>query len=177
MAGVNLDLGSQHPFVSQSDLETMSVSKSLEHQILADHVSSTLSNQKRNIQLDIPTISPLSHVRMSNSATTVTVARRQLLDGKFRPYSDYSPYSSTPATAVNSRAPSPTKEIDAECEYNLNPSRQDRLKWRLASGFFAVFLGGWADGGKSISNDLTASALTRQFHSDRDCHSMYVLNR
>jgi hypothetical protein len=142
MAGVNTDVGSQLPFASQFDLETMSASKTLGHQVLADHVSSTLSTQKRTIQLDIPTISPLSHVRISNSATTVTVARRQLLAGEpeSRTYSDYSPYSSTPTTAVNSRAPSPTKEIDAEHEYNL--SRQDRLKWRLASGFFAVFLGG-----------------------------------
>jgi hypothetical protein len=147
MAEINL--GSQHPFASQSDLETMSASKTLEHQALADHVSSTLSTQKRTIelQIDISPISPLSRVRISNSATIVTVARRQLLDGQSRPY------SSSPSTAVNSRAPSPTKEIDAECEYN-NFSRQDRLKWRLASGFFAVFLGGWADGGKLIPNRL-----------------------
>ena len=151
MAGVNVDLGSQHPFASQSELETMSASKTLEHQVLADHLSSTLSTQKRTIQLDIPAISPLSHVRISNSATTVTVARRQLLDSESRPYSDYS-HSSSPSTAVNSRAPSPTKQIDAEFEYNF--SRQDRLKWRLASGFFAVFLGGWADGGKLIPNGL-----------------------
>ena len=151
MAGVNVDPGSQHPFASQSELETMS-SSNLGHQLPEDHVSSTLSTQKRTIQLDIPTISPLSHVRMSNSATTVTVARRQLLDGESRQNSDYSPLYSSPSTAVNSRAPSPTKEIDAECEYNL--SRQDRQKWRLASGFFAVFLGGWADGGKLISNSF-----------------------
>ena len=149
MAGVNVGLGSQHPFASQSDLETMSASKTLEDQVQADHVSSTLSTQKRTI--DIPAISPLSHVRISNSATTVTVARRQLLDGESRPYSDYL-HSSSPSTAVNSRAPSPTKQIDAEFEYNF--SRQDRLKWRLASGFFAVFLGGWADGGKLIPNGL-----------------------
>jgi hypothetical protein len=149
MAEVNIDLGSQHPFASQSDLETMSASKTLEHQLMEDHdVPSALSTQKRTIQLDIPiAISPLSHVRISDSATTVIVARRQVpvLDGESRPYSDYSPYSSSPSTAVNSRAPSPSKEIDAECEFIV--PRQDRLKWRLASGFFAVFLGGWADGG------------------------------
>ena len=162
MAGVNVDLGTQHHFANQSDLETMSASKTLEHQVLADHVSSTLpSTQKRTIQLVIPTISSLSHVRMSNSATTATVARRQLLDGESRPYSDYSPYSSCPSTAVNSRAPSPTKEIDDDCEYKI--SRQDRLKWRLASGFFAVFLGGWADGGKLVPNGLMTCALTRRF--------------
>lgn len=170
MAGVNVDLGTQHPFASQSDLETMSASKTLEDHVLVDHVSSTLSTQKNPIQLDIPTISPLSQARMSNSTTIVTVSRRQLLDGESRPYSDYSPYSSSPSTAVNSRAPSPTKEIDAEYEYKI--FRPDRLKWRLASGFFAVFLGGWADGGKLISNGLMTCTLTRRFPSDRDCSSM-----
>ena len=124
-----------------------STRKTLEHQVLEDDVSSTLSTQKPTIQFDIPTISPLSHVRKSNSATTVTVARR---DSESLPYSDYTPYStpysSSSPTAVNSRAPSPTKETDTE--YELNLPRQDRLKWRLASGFFAIFLGGWADGGK-----------------------------
>ena len=142
----------------------MSTSKTLEHQVLADHasISSTLSAQKRTIQFDIPTIAPLSHVRKSNSATTVTVDRRQLLDGEPElPYSDYSPYSSVSPTAVNSRAPSPTKENDTEYEYN--PPRQDRLKWRLASGFFAIFLGGWADGGKLMLNGLMICALTRRF--------------
>ena len=162
MAGVNVGLGFQHPFASQSDLETMSASKTLENQVLAGYVSSTLSTQKPTIQLDIPAISPLSHVRMSNSATTVTITRRHpALSDESRPYPDYSPYSSSPTTAVNSRAPSPTKDIDAEYEYNL--SRQDRLKWRLASGFFAIFLGGWADGGKWISNGLMTCALTRRF--------------
>ena len=175
MAGINVDLGSQRPFASQSELEIMSDSKTPGHQVLAEDVSSTLSTQKPTIQVEIPAISPLSHVRMSNSATTVTVARRQLVNGESRPYSDYPLYYSSPSTAVNSRAPSLTKEIDAECEYNL--SQQYRLKWRLASGFFAIFLGGWADGGKLISNGLITCTLTRRFHSDRDCHSMCVLNR
>lgn len=127
----------------------MSTSKTLGQQleIPEDYVSS----QKPTIQFVIPTISPLSHVRMPNAATTATVARRQLLD-ESRPHSEYLPYSSSPSTAVNSRAPSPTKEVDTEYEYDL--PQQDRLKWRLASGFFAIFLGGWADGGKLISNGL-----------------------
>ena len=136
----------------------MSTSKALENEVLADHVSSTLSTQDRTIRRDIPTISPLSHVRMSNSATIVTVARGRLLDGEPRPYLDYSPYSSSPTTAVNSRAPSPTKEIHAGYECDISCRRQDRLKWRLASGFFAVFLCGWADGGKSISNGIITYA-------------------
>jgi hypothetical protein len=134
----------------------MSDSKTLDHQALANVVPSTLTTPKRTIHIDIPSISPVSRVRTSDSATTVTVARHQPLAGESRAYSDYPPYLSNPTTAVNSRAPSPTKEIDAEYEYGLS-RLQDRLKWRLASGFFAIFLGGWADGGKLIS----ASSLTK----------------
>lgn len=127
----------------------MSASKTLAHQALVDIVSSelTLATPKRPTNLNIPSISPLSHVRMSESATTVTVARHQSLASESRQYSDSSPCSSSPTTAVNSRAPSPIKGINTEYEHDLSRV-QDRLKWRLASGFFAVFLGGWADGGK-----------------------------
>lgn len=114
-----------------------------------------MSDSKTTIRLDIPSISPVSQVRTSDSATIVAVARHQSLAGESRAYSDHSPYPSNPTTAVNSRAHSPTEEIDAEYEYG--PRLQDRLKWRLASGFFAIFLGGWADGGKLIS----ASSLTK----------------
>lgn len=137
-------------FASQSDLE-------LELQALADLVSPTMSTQECTTRLDIPSLSLPPHVRTLESTTTVTVVRCQ---SDSRPYSDYSPNSSSPPTAVNSCAPSPTKEIDDE---NKFPPVQDRLKWRLASGFFAIFLGGWADGGKSISTGSLTCVLMRLF--------------
>ncbi|KAJ3498028.1 hypothetical protein NLJ89_g10274 [Agrocybe chaxingu] len=103
-----------------------------EHQQLAEILSSTML--KRTPRFDLP--SPLSNVRMTEYSTTVAVTRHQAC-------SDYSPYSSSPSTAVNSRAPSPTKELD---EGDDPITTFDRLSWRLASGFFACFLGGWADG-------------------------------
>ncbi|CAA7264719.1 unnamed protein product [Cyclocybe aegerita] len=103
-----------------------------EHQQLAEILSLTMS--KRTPRFDLP--SPLSNVRMAEYSTTVAVARHQA-------YSDYSPYTSSPSTAVNSRAPSPTKELDEEDD---PVTTFDRLNWRLASGFFACFMGGWADG-------------------------------
>ncbi|KAF8168312.1 major facilitator superfamily domain-containing protein [Crassisporium funariophilum] len=115
----------------------------LEHHQLAEIISSTIA--RRAAHFEVPAISPLINARMSEYATTVTVARHQSYPGGFQPYTDYSPYSSSPSTAVNSRAPSPTKEYDDE-EEELSPGYH-YSKWRLAGGFFACFMGGWADGG------------------------------
>lgn len=126
------------------DPEVIRTSDGLEHERLTELITSTIS--KRTPRFDIPLVSPLANARMSEYATMVTVARHPS-SSIVQPYSDYSPYSSSPSTAVNSRAPSPTKEFDDEEGFIPN---QDRLKWRLASGFFACFMGGWADGGKFL---------------------------
>jgi hypothetical protein len=146
----------------------------LEHRRLADIISSTLGTQRLTFDMPIPSISRLSTVRISDQATTVTIARGQTgihsptPSTIFQPYSNYSPYSSTPSTAVNSRAPSPTKELDYEDEDDNTP-RDDRLNWRLASGFFACFLGGWADGGNictvvHLCTNWTKSASSARSH-------------
>ncbi|KAF8971544.1 hypothetical protein BDZ97DRAFT_1753335 [Flammula alnicola] len=137
------------------DVEARSTSDELEHRRLAEVISSTIS--KRTPHFDLPSISPLSNVRMSEYATTVNVPRHQS-SSAFQPYSDYSPYSSAPPTAVNSRAPSPTKELDDYDEDFID--NHDRLKWRLASGFFACFMGGWADG----VTGTVMPYLAAQFH-------------
>jgi hypothetical protein len=126
------------------DPEAIPTSDGLEHECLTELITSTMS--KRTPRFDIPLVSPLVNARMSEYATTVTVSRHpsSLI---VQPYSDYSPYTSSPSTAVNSRAPSPTKEFDDEEGFIPD---HDRLKWRLASGFFAGFMGGWADGGKFL---------------------------
>ena len=126
------------------DPEARPTSDSLERETLAKLITSTIS--KRTPRFDIPLVSPLANARMSEYATTVTVARHPS-SSIIQPYSDYSPYTSSPSTAVNSRAPSPTKEFDDEEGFIPD---HDRLKWRLASGFFACFMGGWADGGKFL---------------------------
>lgn len=124
----------------------------VERQRLADIISSTLGTQRLTSNVPVPSISRLSTVRISDQETTVTLARGRpgiyspTPSAIFQPYSDYSPYSSSPSTAVNSRAPSPTKELNYEDDAD-EPSKDDRLNWRLTSGFFACFLGGWADGG------------------------------
>ncbi|KAJ3574526.1 hypothetical protein NP233_g1716 [Leucocoprinus birnbaumii] len=53
-----------------------------------------------------------------------------------------SPTSSTPPTTFNSRAPSPNLDGVGVCHLSFGS-----LKWRLASGYFACFVIGWADGG------------------------------
>ncbi|KAF8887929.1 major facilitator superfamily domain-containing protein [Gymnopilus junonius] len=111
-------------------------------------------------RLDSPAISPLLHARMSDYATTVMISRHQIPSSLPPSESNYSPYSSSPSTAVNSRAPSPTKEFDRDVDDLV--IGQDRLKWRLASGFFALFVGGWADG----VTGTVMPYLTAQFHLD-----------
>ena len=136
--GQDSDSRTLHP-----DVEAHDSPDEIAHQELAGIMSSIA----KRTRFDTPTISPLSHVRTSEYDTTVAVPRHgPRRDSLIQPYSDYSPYSSSPSTAVNSRAPSPTKEFDEKNEEGLSPV-QDRLKWRLASGFFALFVGGWADGG------------------------------
>ena len=123
---------------NQVEVEARTVAE-LEPQRLAEILSSTVS--KPTTRFDVPPVSPMCNAHMSEYDTTVCVPRHHS-------YFDYSPYSSSPSTAVNSRAPSPTKHLedDNDEEEDLIPE-QHRLKWRLASGFFALFLGGWADGG------------------------------
>ncbi|KAF8203265.1 MFS general substrate transporter [Pholiota molesta] len=100
----------------------------------------TLDDANGETPLDVPSISPLSGVRISEYASTVNVPRHQS-NSALPPYSDYSPYSSYPSTAVNSRAPSPTKDL-------------------TTSGFFALFVGGWADG----VTGTVMPYLSAQFH-------------
>jgi len=91
-----------------------------------------------DVPLNPPILSPLTAAHRSQSEKTLVVLRSE---------DDYS--YSTPATAVNSRAPSPVKELD-DLESDQEAKPIDRLLlWRLASGFFAYFVGGWADGGKA----------------------------
>lgn len=91
----------------------------------------------------LTSISPLTSVHMSDYDTTVNLARHYGLNMP-RASDDFSPSPSSTPTAVNSRAASPTKELD-----DIDDSASsDNLRWRLASGFFACFACGWGDGGK-----------------------------
>lgn len=92
------------------------------------------------MSFDPPSISPLSAAHRTQSEKTIVVLRSESgahLDDH-----------SSPATAVNSRAPSPVNEHD-DIESDKETRPIDKLLlWRLASGFFAYFVGGWADGGE-----------------------------
>ena len=105
-------------------------------------------------RVNSPSIAPLLHARISEYATTVMIARHR--PSSLPTETCYSPFSSSPSTAVNSRAPSPTKEFIDDDE-EASEVGQDRLKWRLASGFFALFVGGWADGGESCFSTTSAT--------------------
>ncbi|KAF5355966.1 hypothetical protein D9756_004248 [Leucocoprinus leucothites] len=72
-----------------------------------------------------------------------------------------SPTSTAPPTALNSRAPSPTFDSVGTGHLSF-----DSLKWRLASGYFACFVIGWADGVTG-----TVMPCEPHFHSD-EFHSL-----
>lgn len=64
-----------------------------------------------------------------------------------------SPSSSIPPTIVEDSKTSIMTHSSGEVSAN-DTSQPDRLKWRLASGFFAYFMCGWGDGGK-LSDSLS----------------------
>jgi hypothetical protein len=110
-------------------------------------------------------ISPLSHAHVSDYAPKLTVPRHQDSKGKTADYKEPStPISgpnSTPTTAVNSRKGSYEELTSGTRHASSEPTdgggatrRFERMKWRLAAGFFAYFMCGWGDGSK-----LTGSSL------------------
>lgn len=133
---------SVHPVVSFSP-STTSFLASGEGTPVTVHGNRSPSPDSIAVQ-SLPNISPLSSVHMSNYDTTVNLARHY---GISMPPAtdDFSPSPSSTPTAVNSRAASPTKELD---EIDDSGPSSEISRWRLASGFFACFTYGWGDGGK-----------------------------
>ncbi|PPR07674.1 hypothetical protein CVT24_003817 [Panaeolus cyanescens] len=55
----------------------------------------------------------------------------------------------TTATPMTSSPPSASRKTSIASDYDddpANPCKMERLKWRLASGYFAYFMCGWGDG-------------------------------
>lgn len=91
-----------------------------------------------------PSLTPMSHARVQECTTVTTLPRHNYTLPNFSLYDSISPPSSAPPTAYNSRAPSPEPEEPGPSRFSF-----DSMKWRLASGYFACFVTGWADGGTS----------------------------
>ncbi|EKM83426.1 hypothetical protein AGABI1DRAFT_123756 [Agaricus bisporus var. burnettii JB137-S8] len=124
----------------------------------ADPLTNT-GNLFASSKLDSPAIeiSPLSHAHVSDYASKLTVPRHHDSKGKTADYKEPPTpilgQESTPTTAVSSRKGSYDELISGTTRASTEPvdgggtTRPfERMKWRLAAGFFAFFMCGWGDG-------------------------------
>jgi hypothetical protein len=88
-----------------------------------------------------PLLTPVSRAQVAENATVTTLPRYDQLLSGVRLYDSISPISSASPTRYNIRSPSPG------LDNSITGHPFASLRWRLASGYFACFVIGWADGG------------------------------
>jgi len=116
----------------------------------------------------VPILSPLSHAHMSDYLSEVAIPRHQNALHMIATCGASSSASTSPHTTLASRKPS-FKTIVGKSK--PEQVKSERLHWRLASGYFAYFVCGWGDGGKSFKRkDFTISFTSRCSHWH--CHPM-----
>lgn len=108
-----------------------------------DHVSDATLLTPDCTRPPSSTLTTMSYAHVAEHATVATVSRYSHTSSNFHMSDPTSPSSSESSTAFNSRVPSPSLE-DPRISQCISYS----LKWRLASGYFAYFVLGWADGGE-----------------------------
>ena len=91
----------------------------------------------------VPVLSPVTNAHMSDYESKITIPRHHNTLHMIATFDASSPTSTSPHPA--SRKLSFTA-LDGESKPAL--VKLERLRWRLASGFFSYFICGWADGGK-----------------------------
>lgn len=92
-----------------------------------------------------PVLSPVTDAHMSDYASKVTIPRHHNTLNIIATCDPSSPTSISPLTTLTTIKPSFMTLVG---ERKPEQVRLERLRWRLASGFFAYFLCGWGDGGK-----------------------------
>lgn len=115
--------------------------------VTSDHRGDRFSDSLSPTSGHSPRVSPLTPLDQAHTpeyATVATPSRYNHIFPSFCHYNCISPVSTVPLTAHNSRAPFPEAE---ESDYP-QPTFAS-LRWRLASGYLACFVIGWADGGTS----------------------------
>ena len=98
-----------------------------------------------------PTLSPLAHVQLPDNPPKVNIARHYHSLPNIASQAS-SPSSSSPPTGFDSDKTSLVLLSDGESDdIHL---KMVRLRWRLASGYFAYFVCGWGDGGGPMLSRL-----------------------
>lgn len=91
-----------------------------------------------------PTLSTLTHVQLPDHASKVNIARHYHSLPNINASQASSPSSSSPPTAFDTDNTSLMLPSIGEPDHTY--VKMVRLRWRLASGFFAYFMCGWGDG-------------------------------
>ena len=92
-----------------------------------------------------PTLSTLTHVQLPDHASKVNIARHYHSLPYINASQASSPSASSPPTALDNDKASLMLLSNGEPDHT--DLKMVRLRWRLASGFFAYFVCGWGDGG------------------------------
>lgn len=120
-------------------------------------------------ELIVPILSPVSDAHMSDYASKITIPRHHHHNTQHTLAAcDASlPTSTSPHTTLVNRKPSFMNCVENKSEQ----VKLERIRWRLASGFFAYFLCGWGDGGKLLKIPQVMLSFTSRF-SHWDCHPL-----
>ena len=104
------------------------------HQIISNPVNSST-------ELVVPFLSPVTDAHMSDYASKITIPRHH--NARTIATCD----ASSPTSASSLATPASCKP-SFTAESRPEQVKLEKLRWRLASGFFAYFVCGWGDGGK-----------------------------
>lgn len=121
---------------TEPEADVLVVNELKEAKVMATPLSTTEASPPIS-----PRLVPISHAHVAENATVTALPRYNSPLSGVSLYNNISPTSSVVPTEYNTRSPSPA--LDNSDASNSLPS----LRWRLASGYFACFVIGWADGG------------------------------
>ena len=96
----------------------------------------------------VPVLSPVTDAHMSDYESKITIPRHHNTLHMIATCDASSPTSTSPTSASPHSASRKLSFTALIGESGPVQVKLERLRWRLASGFFAYFICGWADGGK-----------------------------
>ena len=121
----------------------------------------------------VPVLSPVTDAHMSDYESKTTIPRHNTLH--MIATCDHCDASSPTSTSPHSvgRKLSFTALIGESGPVLV---KLERLRWRLASGFFAYFICGWGDGGKLQEARISQKMLIHLVFSHWHCHPLWVVD-
>ena len=115
----------------------------------------------------VPVLSPVTDAHMSDYESKITIPRHHNTLHMIAT-SDFSSPTVTPTSPYSADHKLSFTTLIGESKPVL--VKLERLRWRLASGFFAYFICGWCEGGKLFR--ISWNMLIHLFFSHRHCHPL-----